>query len=440
MAVPASSVSWAIEYLSRAITSWIEDHSMASAHMRRIGVAFALTATARIARSQQHASAALPAPTGRFDIGTTVFTITDSSRADSLMKGTRYRQLNVQLWYPVDARRGGVHARYLAEPALLPVLLGSQYYGIDSATLRTWGELTTHAWLNAAPRRGSYPILTFSHGLGVVRANYTSLVEELASHGFVLAMIDHPHSGVAVMPDGSIVSAADLGNAVNDPAATRRRAVDEAADITFVLDRLERRTVAPSAAAVGPTIDWRRAGAIGHSSGGLVAVEACNRDARLRACADLDGGPVTPAGEPMADFAARGVTKPALVLRSQPLYSDEDLARRGRTRAQWDATGNASMAALDSLGGRSSGPLFIARVAGTGHMSFSDGPFTMPTTLTQFGGKIIDATRGWKVITTTLREYFGAIFSTQPERFPGDLMSRFPELTLRRSLLHNGMP
>src|ERR1700687_1607293 len=120
---------------------------MASAGMRRLAIALALVGTAR-AGAQQRDSIALPAPTGPFGVGTTVFTITDSSRADSLGKSEKHRQFNVQLWYPASAQGGGVHARYLTEPDLLHSLLKAQYYGVDSATLQSWGELTTHAWWN----------------------------------------------------------------------------------------------------------------------------------------------------------------------------------------------------------------------------------------------------------------------------------------------------
>ena len=401
--------------------------------MQRITVALALVAVSCSISAQAGDAVSLPVPTGKFAVGTTAFTIVDASRADSLGKGQKYRSLTVQLWYPVSTHAGSARAPYLLERPLAGVLLDAQYYGVDSATLQSWSRLPTHAWLNAAPRPGSYPVLTLSHGLGTARANYTSLAEELASHGFVLAVIDHPHSGLAVRPDGVIVSADDLGDAVNDPAATRLRMADEAGDIAFVLDRMSARKLPARAAAVSATIDWRRAGALGHSSGGLVAVEACNRNARLRACVDLDGGLVMPGGQAMADFVVAGVTKPTLILRSQPIYSDEDHARRGRTREQWEASGKGGLAALDALARKSSGMLFIGRVAGTGHFSFSDGPFTMPTTITRFGGKIIDPTRGWIVITTTLREYFAAAFADKPAAFPGDLTSRFPELTMTRA-------
>jgi hypothetical protein len=75
-------------------------------------------------------------------------------------------------------------------------------------------------------------------------------------------------------------------------------------------------------------------------------------------------------------------------------------------REQWVKRGEAGRVAFDSLASRSRGPLFVASVAGTGHFSFTDGPFVMPSTITRFGGRIIDAQRGWTVISDAIRAFF----------------------------------
>ena len=145
----------------------------------------------------------------------------------------------------------------------------------------------------------------------------------------------------------------------------------------------------------------------------------------------MDGGIGGPNQEPMAEFVRHGVHKPILFLRSQPLYDDTTLARRGMTREQWEKRGEGGRIAFDSLTARSPDSLTIAFVAGTGHFSFSDAPFVMPTAITRFGGRIIAPRRGWEVITAALRAYFsenldgrhGALASTA---------TRYPELTLQR--------
>jgi hypothetical protein len=158
-------------------------------------------------------------------------------------------------------------------------------------------------------------------------------------------------------------------------------------------------------------------------------MEACARDARVRACVDLDGGIASPNKEPLADFVTAGVSKPALILRSQPLYDDTTFARRGITREQWTKQGEAGMRALDELVARSNGKLRVASVAGTGHFSFTDAPFVMPSAITRFGGRIIQPMRGWTVITTVLRSYFDGVFGGTGDGL-GAVAARFPELTV----------
>jgi hypothetical protein len=142
----------------------------------------------------------------------------------------------------------------------------------------------------------------------------------------------------------------------------------------------------------------------------------------------MDGGVASPDNQPLAEFVKVGVTKPTLLLRSQPLYDDTTLARRGLTREQWVKRGEAGRLALDGFIGRARATIRLVSIAGTGHFSFSDAPFAFPSAITRFGGRIIRPERGWTIITTVLRTYFENEF-----RGGGDgldaLRTRFPELT-----------
>jgi hypothetical protein len=182
-------------------------------------------------------------------------------------------------------------------------------------------------------------------------------------------------------------------------------------------------------ARVAAAIDFSRIGALGHSSGGLVAIATCETDTRVRACVNMDGGLAAPDGAPLADFVPRGVHHPTLFLRSQPLYDDTTLARRGMTRAQWVNRGEAGKRAFDSLAARSKGRLWSVQVAGTGHFSFSDAPFVMPSAITRFGGRIIAPERGWQVITAVLRAWFDHELMLRDEGITA-LSVTMPELTV----------
>ena len=71
---------------------------------------------------------------------------------------------------------------------------------------------------NAVPlhRAGGWPVVLFSTGYGIERQLYTGLVEDLASHGYVVVAIDHPHdANIVSFPDGHTVSIGKVGESNN---------------------------------------------------------------------------------------------------------------------------------------------------------------------------------------------------------------------------------
>ena len=67
---------------------------------------------------------------------------------------------------------------------------------------------------NAVPlhRAGGWPVVLFSTGYGIERQLYTGLVQDLASHGYVVVAIDHPHdANIVSFPDGHAVSIGNVG-------------------------------------------------------------------------------------------------------------------------------------------------------------------------------------------------------------------------------------
>ena len=381
--------------------------------------------------SDQGSTPKLPAPTGPFRVGTSTAFLVDSSRTDPVAsKRFGGRAIPVQLWYPAASPTTGAVAAYVPDSGLLPALISNQYYGVDSSLLAAWARIDTRAIRDAGIRAGSHPLVTLSPGLGVARINYTSFALELASYGYIVAAIDHPYEGFTVLPGGLIATAGDdSANSSADASVQRRQVATWAADISFVLNRLQGESLTAAANRVAHSIDWRRVGAMGHSSGGLIGVEACGRDPRLVACVNLDGGPLDPHGDAIADFVHDHLKRPTLFLMEQPLYSDADLARRHLTRAEFEARGQGFSALLDSLRQQTRARFYVGKIAGTGHFSFSDAPFVMPTTITRFGGQIIDAQRGWTIITTTIRTFFTQYFEPGTRDAVTSLPAQYPELT-----------
>ena len=242
----------------------------------RVGASLALASATSVAQDARNVVAPLPSPTGSYAIGTAVAYLVDTSRHDvDLPHG---RPITVQLWYPA-ARSSAPRAPYLFEKSLGEALLRQQYYQVDTAALLAWRASTTHSRLRAPVAAGRFPLILFSVGQGVIRANYTSIAEELASHGDIVALVESPLQGMMVRPDGREVS--DTAGRFGDPAGHVLGATAWSGDMSWVLDKLAARAV-PALSAVARAIDWTRIGATGHSSGGLVAAQTCESDRRVR--------------------------------------------------------------------------------------------------------------------------------------------------------------
>lgn len=351
----------------------------------------------------------LPAPTGAMPVGTIVLHFLDKSRPDTIAKTAgKFRELMVQVWYPSRASPTGTGAPYIPDPALFHMLatVDGGYYGQSAATLNWWNALHTHSSWNAPVLHGGHrlPLLIFSPGLGITRANYTAFAEELASHGYVVAVIDHPYGGFTVLPDGRTLSADDdPGN--EDEKQVPAHLTAYAADAAFVIHGLSQHQ-ARTPVQFAEVIDFERIGMLGHSLGGAAALETCRANKQVKACADLDGAP-------FGKVTEEGVQKPTLLLLEDPDYSDADLAAKGRTREQWQAMGKKGIAMWASIAKRNDVPVYKVKIRGTGHLSFSDAPFVMPDTITRFGGNILDAQTTFDRITAYLLAFFNQYLKGQ---------------------------
>lgn len=210
----------------------------------------------------------------------------------------------IQLWYPAQKVAGHPRAPWLS-PGVAKIALG----GVPAGAVQL---PVTHGHVGAPVQRGKKPrpVVLFSHGLGADRASSTALVEDLASHGYVVATIDHTYDAAAVeFPDGRVETHAmppPASDAPDDPVFTKAAAVRQT-DTRFVMDRLtaltdgrgidaERR---PPPKGLRGALDLSRIGMSGHSLGGATAASTMQADRRIKAGIDMDGalfGPVLRAG------------------------------------------------------------------------------------------------------------------------------------------------
>jgi pimeloyl-ACP methyl ester carboxylesterase len=142
-----------------------------------------------------------------------------------------------------------------------------------------WSKVHPHSFANAPRLAGNYPVVLFRGGGSAPAVNYTTLLEDLASHGYVVVGID-ARDGTSRNPE-----------LCAKPDCYNRLLALWIADISFVADRLG--TV----------------GIFGHSFGGAQAAQFCAHDPRCAAGIDIDG-------LLLGDVVQHGIAKPFLFLLS----------------------------------------------------------------------------------------------------------------------------
>ena len=111
-------------------------------------------------------------------------------------------------------------------------------------------------------RSDAAPVIVISHGFSSDRWAYVSLAEHLASHGFVVAVPEHPGSSAEQARAWLAGEAEDASEALEF--------IDRPLDVTFLLDQLTlRSSFDPS---IQGRLNLKQVGVIGHSFGGYTGL------------------------------------------------------------------------------------------------------------------------------------------------------------------------
>ena len=242
-----------------------------------------------------------------------------------------------------------------------------------------FGGLKTHALAGPPVVKGSarYPVLIFSPGMGNNAAQYTALVEELVSHGYIVAAVDHPYQSRAIAyPDGRTAfvlqpSQEQLASAEKARDDYRQRVEARSADMRFTLERLQRLNAGEDGKQFVGRLDPQRVGVLGHSIGGVAAPEACKDDPRFKAAVNMDGHasplPFIP------DKDGRGPRQPFMELTDvERTWTDQELAKQKTTREEVDRRTRANKVRVDEAMRTIAGGSFRVSIPGARHQSFAD--------------------------------------------------------------------
>ncbi|ALG15455.1 alpha/beta hydrolase family protein [Kibdelosporangium phytohabitans] len=265
--------------------------------MRILGIIpliIAATAATAVAVAPSAAAATgvgLLGPGGKLPVGQRTYHLADTGRADRWQPDQR-RELMVSLWYP--AIPVGKRAEYMTAAESTAAVRGLRLDLPDDALQK----VKVHSYRDAPPlpKSKGWPLVVLSPGMGNSRTTLTTLAEELASRGFVVAGIDHAYEAQNVeFPGGRLLPCKGCSG---NPDIWAEALAERALDVKFVLDDvLTNRPV---------RIDRSRIGMAGHSAGGVATIHSLAGDRRFKAGVSMDG----PIYRPLA------VAKPFALLTS----------------------------------------------------------------------------------------------------------------------------
>ena len=342
----------------------------------------------------------LPPPTGRHAVGTTSLHLTDTSRPDPWVPTTN-RELMVSLFYPAASARGP-KKQYMTPAESRAVL---EEAGITTVPPDALSAVRTNAVVDARPvgRRHGLPLVVLSPGYLRPRATLSTLAEDLASHGYVVVVVDHTHENVATtFPDGRVAPCASC-EVLHDPSFWSELGAGRARDVSFVLDQL----TGPLRHHRGANlVDASRIAMGGHSVGGASSLEAARADSRIRAAIDVDGVLGTPVPE-------AGMSQPVMLLGRQVNY---DLGAPGAK--SW----------LDAWPLLSGWKRWLV-VAGVVHPSFTDLGVVAPQLGLDFGADV-SGERGAAITRAYVRAFFDLHLRGEPQPLLDGASAGYPEVSL----------
>lgn len=354
-------------------------------------------------RLEHETKIALPTPTGSFAVGRAIYDWIDDATLDLLapVPGAK-RELLVWIWYPAAAGQSIPTDDYV--PAQMRAAAGPSGGPLRLLT-RDLSKVQAHDIRNSevSPQQRLYPVVIMRAGASLEVWNYSTLAEDLASHGYIVVGFDAPYRTLSVVfPDGRVMRRIPE----NNPELCLERAGQErdscanrllttwTADTAFVLDRLEQLNASAAAGRFAGRLDMTRVGVFGHSFGGAAALQFCHEDPRCKAGVDVDGAP-------LGGVVREGLHQPFMFILSDQIHSSDPETREVLTNIQ---------AIYDRL--PADGRLRVA-IRGSNHFLFSDDgallrSHIMMATLRALGIIGIDGRRQLAVTAYCLRSFFDA--------------------------------
>lgn len=248
-------------------------------------VLFMLLSQGRLSGALAQSSApeiTFPDLTGPYKVGRTSFEWLDQSRDDvsASIPGLK-RDLMVYVWFPTTPAKRTKIAPYM-DGDLLWDLSFRKHPGLE-------GTVHIHAYSTSILNtdKPSYPVLIFDPNFRQSSLKYASIIEDIASHGYIVIGMTHPYSTEAVeYPDGRLVV---YGHGPLVATEDTISAIEELVyrDDLFALNQLEKLNQAEGS--FKGHLDLDHIGMFGHEFGAEFTMDVAADDPRIKAAVSIYG-------------------------------------------------------------------------------------------------------------------------------------------------------
>jgi pimeloyl-ACP methyl ester carboxylesterase len=378
-------------------------------------------------------------PSGTYPIGTLTYHWLDAARQEVFSTDPKARrELMVQIWYPAKDTTSSSRAPYVQDANALSTALARLKH-LPEFFFAQFKYVTTNAIASApvADDKPNYPVLIFLEGAIGFRQMNTFQVEELVSHGYIVAAIDQPYTAASVVfPDGHEASALPLEQMMPlihqgySPAAKaptlNGRTLEKgiigylAQDVRFALNQLAALNRADPNAILTGRLDLGHIGTFGVSLGGIVAAEACRLEPRVRACLVMDAPMPT-------DVVRFGLQQPTMwITRDAQTMRLE--RRRSGGWSELDISEHLSTmrATFEHLRGDG----YFVQVPGMFHVNLTDIPYWSPIFSWLGITGPIDGRRAYSMINAYSLAFFDQYLKGRSAAPLENLAQQFPEVLL----------
>lgn len=373
-------------------------------------------------------------PTGPYAIGTVTYHWADTDRPELFTADPNdHRELTVQVWYPAKNEPTAPHAPYIQDADTITPQIGRLLH-LPQFIFNHLKYVTTNAVASApiADGEANYPLLIYLTGVDGFRSVNTFQVEELVSHGYIVAGIDQPGIAPLVrLSDGRKVVGLtrDQIQPMINQSVEPQPTVPElngkllpdgiipyfAQDAIFTLDQLAVINMDDPNHILTGRLDLGHVGTFGVSLGGMDAAEACLKDPRFKASLIMD------VWMPK-DVVKSGLQQPIMFLtrdaNSMRLekWSEHDIA----------LTVNTMRKVYEKLPGDG----YYVEIPKMFHVNFTDIPYWSPAfSLIGMTGPI-NGRRGFDIVNAYSVAFFNKELKGQASSLLNGPSKQYPEVNL----------